>query len=160
MEPPVLHAAGEHRDGATDLDVRRWLGDAGESREREPPSRHERPSGLRHERSRDRLERGGRPDERRVGEHPMESEPPDEPCTQGSERLDLLPGRLHHPAERDVGGAHVLACSAHETEIHEALEGLVRYRDPVLDGAHGRDASTGRRRFFPRQPVGRAVRQA
>ena len=60
----------------------------------------------------------------------MEAEPPDEPRAPGPERLDLLSGRLHHPAERNVRGTHVLACPAHEAEVHEALEGPVRDRDP------------------------------
>ena len=78
-----------------------------------------------------------------MGEHPVEAEPPDEPRAPGPERLDLLSGRLHHPAERNVRGAHVLACPAHEAEVHEVLEGPVRDRDPVLDGAHRCDPPAG-----------------
>jgi hypothetical protein len=89
------------------------------------------------------LQRRGRPNEGWVGEHPVEAEPPDEPRAPGPEWLDLLSCRLHHPAERNVGGTHVLACPAYEAEVHEALEGPVRDRDPVLDGAHRSDPPAG-----------------
>ena len=123
-------------------------------------SRQELPRARRQERPGDRLQRGGGPDERRVGEHPVEPQPADEPRPARPLRLDLFARGLHHPAERHVRRADVLARAAHQAQVHEPLEGRVRRRDAVLHGAHRRDPPARRRRLLAGQPVGRAVRQA
>ena len=75
VEPPVLHAAREQRDRAADLDARGWFGERRQSSQRRRPTRHECPHAARHQRTGDRLQHGGGPDQRRMRQHDVEPEP-------------------------------------------------------------------------------------
>ena len=95
-----------------------------------------------------------------VRQHDVEAEPPQEPCAAAAERLHLDARPLHHPAERHVRRADVLAGATHQAEVHEARERVVDDRRPLRDRAHRRDPPARRRRLLAGQPVGRAVRKA
>src|SRR6185369_13269592 len=111
-EPAVLHASAEQRDGPMNLAA--WLGDRGKTAEVRSSDRNEGTQAPPHEGPRERLERGHEPQQLLAWEDHVEPEPSDEPRPAGAERLDLHASALHHPTERDVRRAHVLAGSARE----------------------------------------------
>ena len=160
--PAVLHASREHGDGASHPDpgrrlghVREWPRQVAEARPRD-----ERSHAPAQEGTRERHEHGTGSDDPAVGEHYVEAEPSQGALATGAYRFDLRAGALHHPAERDVRRADVLACPARQAEVHERGERVVDRRSALGDGAHRGDASPGARGLLAGQSVRGAVRKA
>ena len=129
-------------------------------RERRRPAWRERAHPARQERPGDGLEERGGPKERGMRQHDVQSEPPEEPRAAGAERFHLDARALHHPAERHVRRADVLACTAHQAQVHEPGERVVDDGRALGDRPHGRDPSARRRRLLAGQPVRRTVGEA
>ena len=119
VEPPVLHAPGEHGDGSADLDTGRRVRGPRQPGERRRALRRERAHAARQERPGDRLEERRGPQQRGMGEHDVQPEPPQEPRAPGPERFHLHARVLHHPAERHVRRTDVLARATHQAQVHE-----------------------------------------
>ena len=159
VEPAVLHAARQQRDGAAHRDTGGRRGHLRQPCERRAAAGQHRPDAARQHRTDDRLQHRRQPDHRRVRQQPVESEPVCEPRAASACGLDLLARRLHHAAEGDVRRTDVLAGATHEAAVHEVRERRLDLR-ARRHRSHGGDPSSRRGRFLAGQPVGRAVRQA
>ncbi len=160
MEPPVLCASGEQCRRPLHLDTRRWFRHTRETSERVAVPGDQVADVAGQEGASERLEGRRRPDERRMGEHPVEPEPPNQARTPRSRRLHLLACGLHHPAERDVRRTHVLARPTHEAGVHQFGEPAVGFGGRLVDRSHRGDPSPGGLLLLAGQSVGGAVGEA
>ena len=155
-EPPVLHAAGEQRDRSRrcpEASVTRGSDVTSSATECEGASARCASGGAGVTSGSSAVAAAsGHP----RGEHTVEPEPSqDGEFGATAIGFDLRPGPLHHPAERHVGGAHVLARAAGETQVHERHERVVDdRRGPRRPRASPRSGPVERR--TPRRSAGRS----
>ena len=83
----------------------------------------------------------------------VEAEPAEEPCAAAAERFHLDARALHHPAERHVRRADVLARATHQAQVHEARRTC--RRPPTVPSATERIAVIRPRGDADSSPVSR-----